>query len=383
MKIGIFTECYKPIINGVVNSIDGFRRGLTELGYEIFIFCPDYKNKINEKNIYYCRSFTLPGKSGYHFVYPFDSRKESLARTMDIIHTQHPFIMGKRALGIAKKYNKPLVFTNHTQYEQYVHYISIGKSLARYIIQKWVMNFVNQCDLVIAPAKGIEDKLNEYKIKTQMKVVPNGIDISKFRNTSQEYLQKKFNLKKNWPIFVFTGRIAEEKNLVFLINAFFIMQKKFPNSYLFLIGGGPEEKTYKEKIKQLGIEGKVFITGYLPYEEIPKCLASADIFVSASKTEVHPLTVMEAMASKLPSIVFDTYGTGEIIENGIDGIKTKTDNMSEFVRAMLNLANSKNLRVKYGRNALDKSAKFSYLETSKIMAKAYEQAIAIHQKKAN
>jgi len=377
MKVGIFTECYKPILNGVVNSIDGFRKGLTELGHEVHIFCPEYKEKINEKNIHYCRSFPLPGKSGYHYIYPFDLRKESIARTMDIVHTEHPFTMARRALDIAKKYNIPLVFTNHTQYEQYTHYVPIGRGIVKYFIKKWVTNFANQCDLIVAPAKGIEDKLNEYKVKTAMEVVPNGIDLDKFVNRNKNYLKNKYNLK-NWPTLIFVGRIAEEKNLSFLVNAFQKALLKNPNLYMVLVGGGPEEKHFRDLISSLNLIDKIFVTGYLPYQEVPDCLSSADIFVSASKTEVHPLTVLEAMASGLPSIVFDCRGTGEVIENNTDGIKTKTNDKNEFVSAILNLAGNKTLCNNLGHQAIEKSKKYSYLETSKIMLKAYEKAIKIH-----
>jgi glycosyltransferase involved in cell wall biosynthesis len=378
VRIGIFTECYKPMLNGVVNSIDGFRIGLTELGHEVFIFCPNYNEKVNEKNIYYCKSFPLPGKSGYHYVFPFDSRKESVARTMDIIHTEHPFIMARRALHVAKKYNKPLVFTNHTQYEQYAHYIPIGKSIIKYIIKKWVTDFVNRCDLVIAPAKGIENKLNEHKIKTAMEIVPNGIDLNRFVNQNNDYLKKEYNLK-NWPVFIFVGRIANEKNLEFLIRAFHAVNQKNPESYLFLVGGGPNEKEYNQLIKNLNLGDKVVITGYVPYGEISNYLASANIFITSSKTEVHPLTILEAMATGLPTIAFDTFGTGEIINNNVTGVKTKVDDMDSFTLGMEKLLLDKNLRNNLGENAKNYSRKFSLLETSKQMLKAYSHAIEIHK----
>jgi len=369
------------VLNGVVNSIDGFKKGLTKLGHEIFVFCPDYQKKINEKNVYHCRSFPLPGKSGYHYIYPLDPRKESIARTMDIIHTQHPFIMAKRALLIASKYNKPLIFTNHTQYWQYVHYAPIGKGLVRAGVMNYVKNFANKCQLVIAPAQGIKDKLIEYKVKTPIEIVPNGIDIDKFKNRNKNFLKEKYKFK-DWPVFIYVGRIAEEKNLTFLINAFKKVTEKNPECYLVLVGGGPEEKHFKKLIQSWTHPVcPIIITGYLPYNEVPDCLASADVFVSASKTEVHPLTVLEAMASNLPSIVFDTAGTGEIIDDNIDGIKTKADNLNEFADSMTKLINSKNIRTDMGEKALQKSIKYSYFETSKIMAKAYEKAINNHKER--
>lgn len=382
MKIGIFSECYKPILNGVVHSIDGFRRGLTELGHEVFIFAPHYKEKIKEKNIISCHSLPLPGKSGYHYILSFRNRVINIARAMDIIHTQHPFIMGNRAYKIAEKYNIPFVFTNHTQYEQYAHYAPIGKGLMRWYLKYYMKRFWQKCDLIIAPAPSIKDKLLEEQIETPIEIVPNGIDLDRFKNCHRNYLVKRYHLQ-NWPVFIFIGRLAEEKNLTFLIQAFQKVQQKNPHCYLLLVGGGPEEKNYQKLIDNWKLQNKIIITGYQPYGEIPNYLASADIFVSASKTEVHPLTVLEAMASGLPSIVFDTVGTGEIIKNEINGLKTKTDDLSEFTETMIKILENRNLGQNLGRQARDDAQKYSFLETSKIMLEVYKKAIKIHNNKSS
>jgi len=381
MRIGIFTECYKPVLNGVVNSIDGFRRGLIELGHEVYIFCPNYKENINEKNIIRCNSIPFPGKSKYYYILPFNSRVTSIARTMDIIHTQHPFTMASHAYKIAKNFNKPFLFTNHTQYEEYAHYAPFGKSLVRWYMKTYIKNFAQKCNMIIAPAQGIKDKLLSYNIKTPIKIVPNGIDLNRFKSQDKSFIRNKYKLNI-WPTLVFVGRIAEEKNLTFLINAFRKVIEKYPNCYLLLVGGGPEEKHFHNLITIPHLVGevsrlkdRVIITGFVPYKEIPNYLASSDIFVSASKTEVHPLTVLEAMASGLPSVVFDTVGTGEIIENGIDGIKTKTDNLNEYSDAICELLRDNHKRQELGSTALEKSKKYSYLETSKIMEKIYQEVI--------
>lgn len=387
MRVGIFTECYKPVLNGVVHSIDGFRRGLTELGHEVFIFCPNYKERINEKNIVRCHSLPLPGKSKYHYILPFRKRVINIARSMNIIHTQHPFVMGNRAAKLAKQFNLPFILTNHTQYEQYAHYAPIGKSLVKWYMKTYIKNFARKCDMIVAPAQGIKDKLLEYKIETPIEIVPNGIDLKRFNIKDKNFARMKHKLE-NWPILIFVGRIAEEKNLTFLINAFQKVIEKSPNCYLVLVGGGPEEQHYKDLITnshcgngRFRLKERVIITGFVPYEEIPNYLASSDIFVSASKTEVHPLTVLEAMAAELPSVVFDTIGTGEIIENEVDGIKTKTDDLKEFSGAINKLLMNKSFRLQLGRQAKEESKKYSFLETSKKMLQAYQKAKKEHQKK--
>ena len=372
----------------MVNSIDGFRRGLTELGHEVYIFCPDYKERINEKNIIRCKSFPYPGKSKYHYILPFTNRVKAIARSMSIIHSQHPFTMGQRAAKLSEEFNIPFIFTNHTQYEQYAHYAPV-KGLVKWYMKSYIKNFVKKCQLIIAPAQGIKDKLLEYKVETPIEIVPNGIDLKRFKNRNKNFIKDKYNLK-NWPMFVFVGRIAEEKNLTFLINAFTKVLEKHHECYLILVGGGPEQQRYQDLITtsqsrtgRFWVKDRVIITGFVPYEEIPDYLASSDIFVSTSKTEVHPLTVLEAMATGLPSVVFDTVGTGEIIINNIDGLKTKTDNIKDYVWAMIRLLENKTIRLELGHLALEKSKRYSYLETSKIMEKVYNKVLEKYSSKSS
>ena len=382
MKIGIFTECYKPIVNGVVHSIEATRRGLIKLGHEVFIFSPNYPEKIEEKNLIRCPSIKFPGESGYQYTLPFTTKIKKIIKILDIIHTHHPFIMGRRAAISAKRYHIPLVFTNHTQYEQYSHYIPIARSAVKRSIRHFVKKFAQKCDLIVAPAEGIKHKLLEYRVTRPIEVVPNGIDLAKFQISQKDFLQTKYHLNKNWLVFVYSGRIAQEKNLEFLIKAFAQANQKNPESYLILIGGGPEKEKYHQQIKELNLESKVIITGFLPYQDIPKCLASADCFVSASKSEVHPMTVIEAEAAGLPSVVFDVFGTGEIIENGKNGLKTKKDNLFEFARAIIKIIKNKDLRQKLGATAAIDCQKYSYLETSKLMITAYQKAQAEYHKRS-
>jgi len=382
MRIGIFTECYKPVINGVVNSIIGFKTGLETLGHEVFVFCPTYKkyrDDPKDKNIIHIKSWPLPGKSGYHYIFPLDEKSKKIASTMDIIHVQHPFIMGDRAADTAEEFKKPLVFTNHTQYEQYAHYIPFSKKFVIKEIVSYIKKFSLRVDLIVAPAKGIEDKLKSYGVKTPIAIVPNGINVERFEKKIPENklltLRNKYDISKNDIVLVFTGRIAEEKNLTFLIKAFKIINTQISNSKLLLVGGGPEIKRFNDRIVKLELKNKVTITDYVPYTEMPKYLSLAKMYVTASKSEVHPLTVIEGLAAGLPCVIVKAPGTGDIVTNNLDGLVTK-DDTSDYANKVVKLIKNNNLRSELSKNAKLTARKFSYLETSKQMEKVYNNLIA-------
>ncbi len=384
MKIGIFTECYKPILNGVVNSIIGFKMGLEKLGHEVYIFCPTYKGHKNDpkdKNIIHCKSFALPGKSGYHFIFPLSDEVKKIAKGMDIIHVQHPFIMGDRAADTSEKYNIPITFTNHTQYDQYAHYIPISKKFVIKSIINYIKGFTKRVDLIIAPAKGIQDKLQSYGVKTPIMIVPNGIDVARFSKKvpkiEVEKLRKKYKIDVKNDVLIFTGRIAEEKNLTFLIKSFKKVLEKKPNTTLLLVGGGMELDKFQQLVKDENLEGKAIITDFIPYKFMQNYLALATFYVTASKSEVHPLTLLEGMAARLPIIIVNAPGTGDIITDKKDGLVAK-DDMDDFVNQIIKLLDDKKLLAKLSKGAKQTSKQYSFLATSKTMLKAYSKVIALH-----
>ncbi len=387
MRIGIFTEVYKPIINGVVNSIIGFKKGLEEQGNEVFIFCPTYKgyeDNPSDKNIVHMKSIPLPGASGYHYILPADKRIMKIAETMDVIHVHHPFVMGGIAAGIAKKLNKPLVFTNHTQYEQYAHYVPAPGEIVKYSIKRRIKNFMKNVDLVIAPAKGIIPVLREYGVEGAINIVPNGIDIDRFKKevpTSElEKLMEKYKLNPKDKILIYTGRIAEEKNLTFLLKSFSKLAEGNTNIHLMMVGGGPQMKEFVNLIDKMRLGGRVTITDYVPYNEMQNYLALASLYVTASKSEVHPLTIIEGMAAGLPMVIVDAPGTGDVVTDNVDGLIAK-DELDDFVAKIERVLGDNVLRERLASQAVISSEKYSFRGTSISMLNTYKEAIAIHNKR--
>ncbi len=385
MRIGIFTECYKPLLNGVVNSVIGFKEGLTKLGHDVYIFCPTYTDtKPNDKKVIYCKSWQLPGKSGYHYIFPLEKKVLNIAKTMDIIHVQHPFIMGDIASKTAKKFNIPIAFTNHTQYDQYLHYIPFSKKFVKKQLIEYIKKFTQKVDLIIAPAPGIQRKLESYRIKTPIFIVPNGIEVKRFEQKSNlnkiNSLRKKYDIKSSDRVLVFTGRIAEEKNLSFLINSFEKINKKIPNTKLLLVGGGVEIDKFNQLINKKNLSTKAIITDFIPYEDMPDYLNLATIYVTASKSEVHPLTILEGLAAGLPIVIVKAPGTGDIVTNNKEGLVSK-DNINGYAQKVIKVLENKKLHQKLSITAKKTAQQYSILETSRTMLKAYEKTIKIHQNK--
>jgi glycosyltransferase involved in cell wall biosynthesis len=381
MKIGIFTECYEPQINGVVHSIGNTKRGLTKLGHKVYIFAPDYKERNpRERNVYHCPSLPLPGKVGYHLVFPLPDEIKKIASKMDVIHTHHPFTMGRYASEIALANNLPLLFTHHTQYDQYTRYVPIIKESAKHALYNFLKGFCDKCTTIIAPSLGIKKVIKGYGTKTPVEVVPNSIDIKKFKQhvdlSTPKLLQ---GLDPDYKTIIYTGRVAYEKNIDFIIKAFRLVVSKYPEVYLLIVGGGPAIKSLQKLAFRLDLLGNVIFVGEVPYTQMKRYYHFADFFMTASKTEVHPLVILEAFAAGLPAVAVDAIGTSDTISPGHTGYITR-ENLDEYAQKVLYLLKNPTRLKVMSANAAKAIYNYSIPKMAKKMLETYKNAIESHKK---
>lgn len=378
MRVGIFTECYEPVVNGVVHSICNTKRGLEELGHEVFIFTPDYQERnVLGHDIIPCKSRLLLGGSGYHFVFDFEEEIKKMAAKMDVFHTHHPFTMARHVIKLAKEYSKPLLFTHHTQYQQYAHLALIFKHQAEEILTSYLRKFCDQCDTVIAPSFSIKKVIESYGTQTPIHVVLNSIDLDYFKKKNLKKPEIFSKLKPDYKKLILVTRIEKEKNIEFLIKVFKTIFLTHAPVYLIIVGNGTALDYFKNLVKELEIEEKVILTGAAPYEEVSCYYRHADFFVTASKTEVLPLGLIEAQASGLPIVAIDAIGTRDIVEDDKTGYLTK-DNLTNFAAKVIRLTNNPQKIKTMSKNALIASKKYSIKACAQEMLKTYEEAIKLH-----
>lgn len=377
MNVGIFTNAYKPIISGVVNSISLFKQGLAHLGHNVYIFAPGFPEyKDNEPHVYRFRSISITQKVKYPLAIPISNRIAKIIPELklDVIHTQHPYILGEVGANYAKKFKIPLVYTFHTQFEQYSHYIPFNQNIVKMLARLSVINYTKKCDCIITPAPSIMELLKSYGIKQRVEVLPNAIDLSSFENPDKHKIWAKYSIGQNERVLINVGRLGLEKNLAFMLHAFKIIAHKAHNVKLMIVGEGPEEKALKDLSGELGLGRKVTFTGRIDYHEIPSYYGAADIFIMTSVTEVKPLAILEAMASGLPMVAVAASGSSDTITSGLDGILTEL-NIEDFASEALKLLENNDLRKKMGHHAKQTAAQYSIISTSKKLAQIYDDLI--------
>jgi len=377
MKIGIFTDSYKPYTSGVVTSITTFKEELSRLGHEIFIFAPSYPNyNEEEEGVYRFYSLPSPTNPDFTLAIPVLPGMNILVKklNLDIIHVHSPFTMGRVGLRYARKYNIPIVFTYHTLYDQYVHYVPVAQELAKEVTIKYSDNFCNHCNHVVVPSTEVEQILHEHEIKTPVTVIPTGVPVHKFKNANAGWLRSQYNIPDENKILLFAGRLAKEKNLEFLIEAFEKIKRKIDNTSLVLTAQGPQESKLKKLVVDLGMSlGKdVIFTGAVPFNTLIDVYFSSDLFVFSSMTETQGLVLIEAMAAGLPVVAVRAYGVQDMVDHGVNGLLTDPD-INDFADAVCMLLADCETYSNYKINAFKKAESLSSANMARKLEKLYEE----------
>lgn len=363
MRIGIFTDSYLPYTSGVVRSIQTFTEELTKLGHEVYIFAPSYKNCSSENRVFRFTSIPSPTNRDFSLALPFSLKLKPTIKQLrlDLIHVHSPFLLGRLGARYARKIDVPLVFTYHTMYEQYVHYVPFAQSVSKDIAQiaqtvskdlaqKVSRDFCNQCDLVIVPTGIVADYLQEIGVKTPLNVVPTGIKTADYKKGDREWLQKKYKISPDDRVLLFVGRLGQEKNIPFLLESFKKTRSRINNAVLVIVGGGPEEEELKNMSVKLELGECVIFTGTMSPHDVINCYAGSSLFVFSSVSETQGIVIAEAKATGLPVVAVRAYGASEMVEDGLDGFLT--DPVPEqFADKVTELLQNDQLRMEMGKNA--------------------------------
>jgi len=376
MRVGQLTEVYKPFINGVTNFISLHKRVLESWGHRVFVLTPGNED-YEDQELHVIRSPAIPlSDTGYHLSFRFSRRAQRKIKTMDVLHVHHPFIVGRQALSMGKRYDIPVVFTNHTRYNLAARYYApfVPEGLSQALLEAYLPDFTAQCDLVVAPSRGVKQALRELGVTSPIEVVPNGIEVAQFQNPSAPLSKGDLGLSSHAVVAITVGRLGPEKNLPFLLRAFSYVADEVPDLHLILVGDGPERESLTEITYLRRLGSRTHFVGRAPYEEIPNWLAMADFFAFSSVSESHPLAVLEALAAGLPVLGIPGPGIEDTVEHGVSGLCSPED-VDVFAAQMHRLATGPELRARLAAGARESCGRYDIRRVSATLVSHYERLV--------
>lgn len=393
MKVALFTDAYLPDINGVVSSVVILQKELEKHGHTVYIVTthPKLLETSIENNIVRLPGIELKQLYGYVMTSPLHSSTAEIIGGwgLDVIHAHTEFGVGIFARLVAKKYKIPLVSTYHTTYEDYTHYVNIINSktldkIAKKTVASLSKLYGESSVEVIAPSQKTKDMLIRYGINRKISVVPTGLDLKKFKKVSDSVEAKRirteeYQATENQTIITYIGRIAKEKSIDLIVEAFSYIKKAKENCKLIIIGGGPDLEGLKEQAERLGISDYVSFLGKKPLNEIPNYYHAADAFVSASLTETQGVTFIEALASGLPVFARPDEVLDELVYENKTGYYFK--NSEELAEKLIQFHHSsKEKRDDLAKHAVETVKVYdSEIFYEKIM-EVYESAVLTYHK---
>ncbi|MFN8435273.1 MAG: glycosyltransferase [Anaerolineales bacterium] len=380
LRIGLFTDTYAPQVNGVSVSLQMISEGLKKRGHQVTIFAPKFPGyKDNEPNVMRLPSLKyLNNPPIYVAVLGTPRSTWKLTReNFDVLHAHSPASVGLLAYLTASTKRLPLIYTYHTSITDYTHYIKfIGNTgIIKHAAAWFSKASTNLGDQIIVPSPKFYRLLLGQKVKQPISIIPNGIDLSMFKVAKNPgALRKRLGLSADVPIMLTVGRMDPEKRLDFIVEAFDLIAERVPNVHLVFAGDGGARKHVEEKANSTRAKDRIHFLGMVNRADLPDILHDANVFLSASTTEVHPISVIEAIASGLPFVAVQDEAFEGMLEEGQNGYTVPLD-VKKYADVLADLLPDRERLQRFSAHSRELSEKYSIEAQVKALEKLYMEAI--------
>ncbi|HXF81492.1 MAG TPA: glycosyltransferase [bacterium] len=377
LRIVMCSESYLPRISGVTHALAALTRGLRERGHRVVIAAPRYPgHRDDDPDIVRFPSLRPPHTPDFPLAVPLApvAWRRLIGSQPDVVHSHAPFLMGAVAARLARRTGRPLIFTYHTLYDEYVHYAPFGRrQMTAAVVRRYVTAYANRCAVVVAPSHAVADRLRGQGVTARIEVVPTAtIDPAVFAALDPSGVRAAYGLPADAPLVVTASRLAPEKSVDLVLEAFAHLAAG-RSARLLVVGGGPAEAALRAQAERLGLAGRVVFTGLLPHRRALECLAAGDLFLYASRTETQGLVVAEAMAAGLPVVAVDAGGVSEAVVDGRTGFLVGPEAAALAAHAAL-LLDDEPRRQAMASAARAAAAAYSVAAVTERMIAVYESA---------
>ena len=380
-RVLMLSDVYFPRVNGVSTSIQTFRRDLDRLGCASVLACPAYPvPRDDEPGVVRVRSRYFPFDPEDRVIVARELKRAVLGLhcEFDLIHIHTPFVAHAAGIDLARQLALPVVETYHTFFEEYFHHYLpfLPRALLRAAARAISRHQCNAVDAVIAPSPQMADALRDYGVQTGVRVIPTGLDFSKFKGGDGARFRARHGIGAGRPVALTVGRVAFEKNIEFLVSVLERVRVNVPDVLLIIAGEGPALAPLRRRVETAGLADHVCFVGYLDRSgPLLDCYRSADAFIFASRTETQGLVLLEAMALGLPVVSTAVMGTKSVLEGSRGTIVVDEDEF-QFASALQKLLLDRTLRASLGAQAVKfAESHWSSAEMAARMLNLYQDVV--------
>ena len=389
LTIGLFNDSFFPMADGVIMVVDNYARVLSEYA-NVIVFVPKYTGKEYDDSVFpykvvRCNSLKVPFLD-YSLPSPKLDRKfekELDKYKLDIVHIHSPFTMGEIGLKYAKKHHIPCIATMHSQFKQDFEKAVKSEFLAKKLNNKLIKLF-NKCDECWAVNKEVARiYYEEYGYKCMPRVMNNATEMEPVDDVKKahEFINKKYNIKKDEKVFLFVGRINTLKNILFIADSLKAVKEKDPKLKfkMLYVGAGQDEEKLMNKIAQCNLQNDAFLCGKVTNrKELAYYFSRADLFLFPSVYDASSIVQIEAASQGTPTVFLKNTATAATVTDNVNGF------LSDYT---VGAYSDKIIEIMHNKELYEKVSKNAYIDLYKtwkqMVDKAYELYKEFIEKKCN
>lgn len=381
MNILMLTNTFTPHVGGVARSVRGFTDEFRRRGHRVVVVAPAFEGMpAREADVVRVRAVQNFNGSDFSVPMPLSGKVIALLKTFQpqIVHSHHPFLLGDTALRVSASRGVPVIFTHHTMYEKYTHYVPGDSPRFRRFVLDLVTGYCNLCDAVIAPSGTVAREILRRGVGVPVEVIPTGVNRELFAAGNREAFRKRLGIPGDAFLVGHVGRIAPEKNLTFLAEAVGRFLLRNPKARFFLAGDGPLRQAIEQRYAAPDLAGRFHAGGVMDHPELASAYKAMDVFAFASCTETQGMVLTEAMAAGVPVVAVDGSGVREVVRDGENGRLLPSADAEAFVSALEWVAElSPKERMRLGEGIERTAEEFSMPGTAARTLALYESLIGL------
>jgi glycosyltransferase involved in cell wall biosynthesis len=384
MRILIAGTVYYPAMNGQAVFTKSLTEGLAKRGHEVLSIFPSekgfaYSTIRDNVRIEAIRSFNLTMIHADAYFSLFSRRAiRQIFKSFqpEIVHIQDHFPLSRDVVLEARKYGIRLIGTNHFMPENLAAYVppllSNIKPIYNRIMWNWMLEVYNRLDVATAQSKASAALLRSEGLRIPVYPVSCGIDLNRFYpdpGVDRDAMRARYGLDPKRKLFLFVGRVDHEKRLDVLLHAVKLLDRN--DIQLAIAGQGTAQDELQALANELGLGERVHFTGFIPAEDLPGLLNSADIFTMPSEAELLSIASLEAMACGRPVLLANAVALPELAGDGVNGYLFRPGNAADAARCMALLADHPERWARMGAGSLEKATFHSLENTMKQYESLY------------
>jgi glycosyltransferase involved in cell wall biosynthesis len=373
----MFTNVFAPLVGGIERSVATAHEDLNRTGDFCTLVAPRFRSDDNgEDRVLRVPAITGLGRRGYSLPLPAFGRisqwMEAIRPTL--VHAHQPFLLGGTALRVARNRGIPLVFSHHTFYDRYAHYLPLAGTRARRTVIRMTTAYANRADLIIVPTPGVREVLIERGVLAPIEVVPTGIDTYLYSSGCRMRGRHRFGLSPDHEVVGHLGRLSQEKNLVYLVDAMVHLMRRRPSVRWLLAGDGDRLHWARRRVAEAGLAHRLLTPGTLLGAATADAYAAMDLFVFASRIDTQGIVLAEAMSAGVPVLALDAPCVRDCVDDSV-GVRLPANvNADCFPQTADSLLRDLPRRQALGAAARHHALRYSRPRCLRLLTSAYDRA---------